>query len=135
MGFVKEFKEFALKGNVVDLAVAVIIGAAFGAIISSLVDDVVTPLLLTPALEAANVKDLENLTWGTVKYGKFLAAIIKFLIVALVLFFIIKGMNSLKRKKEQPVAPAAPEYTLQEKLLMEIRDELKVNGGANAPRV
>ena len=135
MGFVKEFREFALKGNVVDLAVAVVIGAAFGAIVSSLVDDVVTPLLLTPALEAANVKDLENLTWGTVKYGKFLAAIIKFIIVALVLFFIIKGMNSLKRKKEQPVAPAAPEYTLQEKLLMEIRDELKVNGGANASRV
>lgn len=134
MGFVKEFKEFALKGNVVDLAIAVIIGAAFGAIISSLVDDVVTPLLLTPALEAANVKDLENLTWGTVKYGKFLSAIIKFLIVALVLFLIIKGMNSLKRKKEEPVATAPPEYTLQEKLLMEIRDELKVNG-SNTTRV
>jgi large conductance mechanosensitive channel len=134
MGFIKEFKEFALKGNVVDLAVAVIIGAAFGAIISSLVDDVVTPLLLTPALEAANVKDLENLTWGTVKYGKFLAAIIKFLIVALVLFLIIRGMNSLKRKKEAPAASAPPEYSLQEKLLMEIRDELKVNG-SNKTRV
>ena len=128
MGFVKEFKEFALKGNVVDLAVAVVIGAAFGAIVSSLVDDVVTPLLLTPALEAANVKDLENLSWGAVKYGKFLAAIIKFLIVALVLFLVIKGMNTLKRKKEAPVSPAPPEYTLQEKLLMEIRDELKMNG-------
>jgi large conductance mechanosensitive channel len=134
MGMIKEFKEFALKGNVVDLAVAVIIGAAFGAIISSLVADVVTPLILAPALEAANVKDLEGLSWGAVKYGKFLAAVINFIIVALVLFFVIKGMNSLKRKKEAPVTPAPPEYTLQEKLLMEIRDELKVNG-TNAPRV
>lgn len=124
MGFIKEFREFALKGNVIDLAIAVIIGAAFGAIISSLVDDVITPLLLTPALKAANAEDLDKLTWGTVKYGKFLAAIIKFIIVALVLFLIIKGINRLKRKKEE-VAPAPPEYSLQEKLLMEIRDSLK----------
>ena len=127
MGLVKEFKEFALKGNVVDLAIAVIIGAAFGAIVSSLVDDIVTPLLLTPALDAAGVKDLDKLQWGAVKYGNFLAAVIKFIIVALVLFSIIKAMNSLKRKKEVPAqtTPAAPEYTLQEKLLMEIRDSLK----------
>ena len=124
MGFIKEFREFALKGNVIDLAIAVIIGAAFGAIISSLVDDVITPLLLTPALKAANAEDLDKLTWGTVKYGKFLAGIIKFIIVALVLFLIIKGINRLKRKKEE-VAPAPPEYSLQEKLLMEIRDSLK----------
>ena len=124
MGFIKEFREFALKGNVIDLAIAVIIGAAFGAIISSLVDDVITPLLLTPALKAANAEDLDKLTWGTVKYGKFLAAIIKFIIVALVLFLIIKGINRLKRKKEE-VAPAPPKYSLQEKLLMEIRDSLK----------
>ena len=124
MGFIKEFREFALKGNVIDLAIAVIIGAAFGAIISSLVDDVITPLLLTPALKAANAQDLDKLTWGAVKYGKFLAAVIKFLIVALVLFLIIKGMNSMKRKKEE-VAPAPPEYSLEEKLLMEIRDSLK----------
>ena len=124
MGFIKEFREFALKGNVIDLAIAVIIGAAFGAIISSLVDDVITPLLLTPALKAANAQDLDKLTWGAVKYGKFLAAVIKFLIVALVLFLIIKGMNSMKRKKEE-VAPAPPEYSLQEKLLIEIRDSLK----------
>lgn len=125
MGFVKEFKEFALKGNVVDLAIAVIIGAAFGAIVSSLVDDIITPLLLTPALDAAGVKDLDKLAWGAVKYGNFLASVIKFLVIALVLFSLIKGMNSLKRKKEEPVAPSAPEYSLQEKLLMEIRDSLK----------
>ena len=126
MGFVKEFKEFALKGNVVDLAVAVIIGAAFGAIISSMVEDVITPLLLKPALEAANAENLDQLTWRTVKYGKFLAAVIKFIMVALVLFFVIKGINRMKRKQDLPAAePQAPEYTLQEKLLMEIRDSLK----------
>ncbi|MDB5206930.1 MAG: mscL [Flavisolibacter sp.] len=125
MGFIKEFKEFALKGNVVDLAIAVIIGAAFGTIVSSLVDDVITPLLLTPALEAANIKNLEDLSWGAVKYGKFIAAVIKFIIVALALFMIIKAMNTMKRKKEEPVSQTAPEYSLQEKLLMEIRDSLK----------
>jgi large conductance mechanosensitive channel len=124
MGFVKEFREFALKGNVIDLAIAVIIGAAFGAIVSSLVDDVITPLLLTPALKAAHAEDLDKLTWGAVKYGKFLAAVIKFLLVALVLFLIIQGINRMKRKKEE-VAPAPPEYSLQEKLLMEIRDSLR----------
>ena len=121
MGFVKEFKEFVMKGNVVDLAVAVVIGAAFGAIVSSLVEDVVTPLLLAPALKAANVADLDKLTWGAVKYGKFLAAIIKFLVVAFVLFVIIKGMNSMKKKEE--AAPAEPSST--DKLLTEIRDALK----------
>lgn len=126
MGFVKEFREFALKGNVVDLAVAVVIGAAFGAIVSSLVDDVITPLLLTPALRAVGAENIGELHWGAVKYGSFLAAVIKFIVVALVLFSIIKGMNSMKRKKEAPAtAPQAPEYTLQEKLLMEIRDSLK----------
>jgi large conductance mechanosensitive channel len=124
MGFVKEFREFALKGNVIDLAIAVIIGAAFGAIISSLVDDVITPLLLTPALKAAHAEDLDKLTWGAVKYGKFLAAVIKFLLVALVLFLVIRGINKMKRKKEE-VAPAPPEYSLQEKLLIEIRDSLR----------
>ena len=110
------------KGNVIDLAVAVIIGAAFGAIVSSLVDDVITPLLLQPALKEAGVDDLDKLTWGAVKYGNFLAAVLKFLIIAFILFIIIRTMNSMKRKKEEPVAPAPPQYTLQEKLLMEIRD-------------
>jgi len=126
MGFVKEFKDFALKGNVVDLAIAVIIGAAFGAIVSSLVEDVITPLLLTPALKAAHAENLEQLSWGAVKYGKFIAAIIKFVVIALVLFFVIQGMNRLNKKKDAKAAePTAPEYTLSEKLLMEIRDGLK----------
>ena len=122
MGFIKEFKEFALKGNIIDLAVAVVIAAAFGAIISSLVEDVVTPLLLTPALSAMGVSDIAALKWGAVKYGSFLAAIIKFLVVALVLFSVIKGVNRFK-KKEEAAAPAEPSNT--DKLLMEIRDSLK----------
>ena len=121
MGMLKEFKEFTLRGNVVDLAVAVIIGAAFGAIVSSLVDDVITPLLLTPALKAANAQNLDQLMWGTVKYGKFLAAVIKFVIVAFILFLIVKGFKSLERKS----VPSATEPSSTDKLLMQIRDELK----------
>ncbi len=124
MGFVKDFKAFALKGNVVELATAVIIGAAFGAIVSSLVEDVVTPLILKPALDAAGVADLDKLAWGAVKYGNFLAAIIKFLVVALVLFSIVRAMGSMMRKKDEaPATPAAPSST--DALLMEIRDELR----------
>ena len=126
MGFIKEFKEFALKGNVIDLAVAVVIGAAFTAIVNSLVEHVITPLILTPALEAANINDLNQLSWGAVKYGSFLAAILKFIVVALALFLLIRGINRMMRKKAAPVTePKAPEYTLQEKLLMEIRDSLR----------
>ncbi|MBX3240352.1 MAG: large conductance mechanosensitive channel protein MscL [Chitinophagaceae bacterium] len=124
MGFIKEFKEFAFKGNVVDLAVAVIIGGAFGTIVSSLVDDVITPLLLNPALKAANAENLEQLAWGGVKYGNFLSAIIKFLIIAFVLFWIVKAAKAAQRKKEEaPAPPAEPSST--DKLLAEIRDALK----------
>lgn len=124
MGFIKEFKEFIMKGNVVDLAVAVVIGGAFGAIISSLVGDVITPLLLTPALKAAHVEELDKLAWGAVKYGNFLSAIIKFVVIALVLFGVIKAMNAVsKQKEEAPAAPPEPSSTDQ--LLMEIRDALK----------
>jgi large conductance mechanosensitive channel len=124
MGLVKEFKDFIMKGNVVDLAIAVIIGGAFGAIVNSLIADVITPLLLNPALDAAGVKDIAALTWGAVKYGNFLSAIISFLVIAFVLFLIIKGMNAAKRKQvEAPAAPAAP--PAQEVLLAEIRDLLK----------
>lgn len=122
MGFIKEFKDFALKGNVVDLAVAVIIGGAFGSIVSSLVDDVITPLLLTPALKAAHAENLDQLMWGAVKYGKFLSAIIKFLIIAFILFLMIKAVKSIQ-KEETPAPPPGPSSTDQ--LLMEIRDALK----------
>ena len=122
MGMMKEFKEFAMKGNVVDLAIGVIIGAAFSKIVSSLVDDVITPLLLKPALEATNMKDLDKLVWfGTVKVGLFLSAILNFIIVAFILFLIVKGINRFKKKEE--AAPAAtPEDII---LLREIRDSLR----------
>lgn len=120
MGFIKEFKEFAFKGNVIDLAVGVIIGAAFGKIVSSLVEDVITPLLLNPALEAMGAENIAQLSWNGVKYGSFLSAVISFLCIAFVLFLIIKGAN--KMKKEEPAAPAGP---TQEDLLAEIRDLLK----------
>lgn len=125
MGMVSEFKAFALKGNVVDLAIGVIIGAAFGKIVSSFIEDVITPLLLKPALEAANLSKIEDLViFGSVKYGMFLSAVINFLIVAFVLFLVVKGINSARKKEaEAPAAPPAP--TNEEKLLMEIRDALK----------
>jgi large conductance mechanosensitive channel len=101
MSLLKEFREFALKGNVVELAIAVIIGAAFAAIVSSLVEDVITPLLLTPALKAANAENLDQLSWGAVKYGRFLAAVIKFILVALVLFLAVKGINPDETRKSR----------------------------------
>ena len=121
MGILKEFRDFALRGNVVDLAVAVIIGTAFGTIGSSLVDNVITPLLLTPALKAANAQDLDKLTYGSIKYGLFLSAVIKFIIIAFILFLIVKAMKSIEKKK----VPAASEPSSTDKLLIEIRDELK----------
>jgi large conductance mechanosensitive channel len=122
MAFFKEFKDFAVKGNVVDLAIAVVIGGAFGKIVSSLIDDVITPLLLKPALDAAHLTNLSQLTiLGTVKYGNFLSAVINFIIIAFILFLIIKAINSTKKKEIE--APAAPSSTDQ--LLMEIRDELR----------
>ncbi len=124
MSVIKEFKDFAMRGNVVDLAIGVIIGGAFGKIVGSLIDDVITPLLLKPALEAAHLSKLEDLTaFGSVKYGVFISSVINFIIVAFVLFMIIKGLNAAKRKEE--VAAPAPEPSNQEKLLMEIRDALK----------
>lgn len=125
MAIVKEFKEFAMRGNVVDLAVAVVIGGAFGKIVSSLVDDIITPAILTPALKAANLTDLAKLTIpGTaIKYGNFLSQIISFIIVAIALFIIVQAINATKKKEE--TAPAAiPVPTKEEVLLTEIRDIL-----------
>lgn len=125
MSMIKEFKEFAMRGNVVDLAIGVIIGGAFGKIVSSLIEDVITPLLLQPALEAAHLSKIEELTvFGGVKYGMFISAIINFLIVAFVLFLIIKGMNATKKKEDAMPAPPPPPNP-QEELLKEIRDLLK----------
>jgi len=124
MGIFSEFKEFAMKGNVVDMAVGVIIGAAFGKIVSSLIENVITPLILKPALDAAHLSTIEELTaFGGVKYGLFLSAVINFVIVAFVLFLMIKGINNLKKKEVPP--PAAPAGPTQEELLIQIRDLLK----------
>lgn len=131
MGMIKEFKEFAVKGNVVDMAVGIIIGAAFGKIISSLVGDVIMP----PIGVAMGGVDFSNLSIVVkeavdknpavvIAYGKFLQTVIDFLIVAFAVFMAIKAMNSLKKKEaEAPAAPAAP--PAQEVLLSEIRDLLK----------
>ncbi|MFA5974084.1 MAG: large conductance mechanosensitive channel protein MscL [Lentimicrobiaceae bacterium] len=124
MAIIKEFKDFIMKGNVVDLAIAVIIGGAFGAIVNSLIADVITPLLLNPALEAAGVKDIAALTWGAVKYGNFLSAVISFLVIAFVLFMLIKGFNATK-KKEVAAPSTPPAVPANEVLLAEIRDLLK----------
>lgn len=125
MGFVKEFKDFAVKGNMLDLAIGVIIGGAFNNIVKSLTDDIITPLLLTPALNALNLSDLQELTmFGAVKYGMFISAVINFIIVAFVLFMLVRTINRMRKKEaEAPAAPPAP--TASEKLLMEIRDELR----------
>ena len=121
MSFSKDFKNFAMRGNVVDLAVAVIIGAAFSAIVASLVTDIITPLILSPVLDKMGLKDINELKWGAVTYGKFLAAVINFLIIALVLFLMVRGIS--KMQKEKTEAPAELSFT--DKLLIEIRDERK----------
>ena len=126
MGYISEFKAFAVKGNAFDLAVGVVIGAAFGKIINSLVDDIITPAVLSPALKAANLSDIaELIVPGTgIKYGKFLSTAISFLLIAIVLFLIVNAFNRMRKKEEKaPASPPPP--TASEKLLMEIRDSLK----------
>ncbi|WP_395646773.1 large-conductance mechanosensitive channel protein MscL [Terricaulis sp.] len=137
MSMLKEFREFALKGSVVDLAVGVIIGAAFGTIVSSLVDDIIMPPigLLLAGIDFSTLKlilkagapavgDIPAVPEVAINYGKFINAAIKFVIVAWVLFMIIRAMNTLKRKEEAKPAPVA-ETPADIKLLTEIRDLLK----------
>jgi large conductance mechanosensitive channel len=126
MSFASEFKEFAMKGNVIDLAVGVVIGAAFGKIVSSLVGDIVMPLL-SPLLGSINFSDLA-LKVATdaagkpvlLKYGLFLQTCLEFLIIALAIFIVIKGINRLKRP--HPAAPPPPPKS--EQLLQDIKDIL-----------
>lgn len=123
MGFVKEFKEFAVKGNVMDLAVGVIIGGAFGKIISSLVDDVLMPVIGT-LIGSDFEKMATTINGATVKYGMFIQNVVNFIIIAFVIFIMIKAINQLKKKEEAaPSSPPAP--TKEELLLTEIRDLLK----------
>jgi large conductance mechanosensitive channel len=124
MSFLGEFKTFIMRGNVIDLAVGVIIGGAFNKIVSSLIEDVITPLMLQPLLEAAHVATLQEYVWHKAKIGLFLSSVITFLLTALVLFVIIKAINRAKMKQE--AAPMKPvELTKTEQLLIEIRDSLK----------
>ena len=118
----KELKDFLLRGNVVDLAVGVIIATAFGAIINSFVNDIITPLLLNPALEAAHVQNIAELAWNGVTYGKFLSAVINFVVIGTVLFFMIKVIEKAQnlRKKEE-VAEEAPAGPTELEVLQEIK--------------
>ena len=137
MSVIKEFKEFVSKGNVIDLAVGVIIGAAFGKIITSLVDDVLMPPIgyLMGGVDFSDKKlvlvaadAVEKVEEVAIRYGNFINALIQFLIVAICIFAVIKAINSMKRKEEAaPAAPPAPKA--EEVLLAEIRDLLKKQNG------
>ncbi len=133
----KEFKEFALRGNVVDLAVGIVIGAAFGAIVNSLVADVIIPLIgaitggldfsnyyvpLSKAVNASNLADAKK-QGAVLAWGNFLTLCINFIIIAFALFIVVRAMNKLKRT--EPAPPAAPKITPEQQLLTEIRDLLK----------
>ena len=136
MGFIKEFKEFAMKGNVLDMAVGVIIGGAFGKIVSSLVNDILMPLVgkvmgnvdftnLYIALsgqESGLPLDKAKEAGAVFAYGQFCQNVIDFIIVAFCIFVMLKAINKLNRKKEEPAAPEAPKGPTQEELLAEIRD-------------
>ncbi|MFZ4557775.1 MAG: large conductance mechanosensitive channel protein MscL [Pseudanabaena sp.] len=119
-GFIRDFQAFILKGNVIDLAVAVIIGGAFGKIVTSLIEDIITPLILTPALQAANVQDLAKLQINGIKYGVFLAAVINFLVIAFVIFLIIRSFEAAKRKEKHEEAVAEIKPDPQERLTLAV---------------
>ena len=123
MSFIREFREFAMKGNIVDLAVAVIIGGAFGTIVASLVEDIVMP-----AVGAIGRVEFKDLMWqvgdAKILYGKFIQTCVDFMIIALAIFVAIKVLNNLRKKEQQQ--PAAPPR--QELLLEEIRDLLRKKG-------
>jgi large conductance mechanosensitive channel protein len=139
MKLISEFKAFAMRGNVVDMAVGIIIGGAFGKIVSSVVADVIMPpiglllggvkftdlkiILKDPVMDAAGAIQKQAVA---INYGNFIQTTVDFLIIAFAIFMMIKAMNSLKKKEEVPVeAPAPPEPTKEELLLTEIRDILK----------
>jgi large conductance mechanosensitive channel len=138
MGFLKEFKEFAIKGNVIDLAVGVIIGAAFGKIVDSVIKDLIMPLVASiigsPDFSNAYIPLKSGIPYGLAlpeaqklgpvfAYGSFITVAINFMLLAFAIFLMVKGINRLKRKEEAPPVPAGPSAT--EQLLIEIRDELK----------
>ncbi len=135
MGFLQEFREFALKGNALSLAVGVIIGAAFGKIVDALVNDLIMPIIgiagkadfsnyyipLSGAVTATNLADARK-QGGVLAYGDFISVVINFAIVAVALFIVIRGINTLNRKPEKPAEPPQPSQEVM--LLTEIRDQL-----------
>ncbi|MBL0181400.1 MAG: large conductance mechanosensitive channel protein MscL [Chitinophagaceae bacterium] len=139
MGFMKEFKDFAMKGNLVDIAVAFVMGGAFGKVVTSFTEGIVAPLIgmiggadlsknvfvlkkaITEVKDASGAVITEGAAEVALKWGDFVTAIINFIIVAFVMFLVIKAINSMKKKQEE--APAGPSST--DALLMEIRDALK----------
>ena len=134
MSFIKEFKEFSIKGNVIDMAVGVIIGGAFGKIVTSLVNDIIMPLIskITGEINFTNLKIVltqENKEKGieqiTLNYGNFIQNIVDFIIIALCIFAFIKVINSLKKQEEEIEEAKEDEPTKEEVLLTEIRDLLK----------
>jgi large conductance mechanosensitive channel len=125
MSLIKEFKEFAMRGNVIDMAVGVIIGGAFGKIVSSLVDDVIMPLIgiITGGIDFTNLK--ATIGDASITYGNFIQNVVDFLIIAFCIFVMIKAINKISKKKEKKVEEAAPALTKDQELLGEIRDLLK----------
>jgi large conductance mechanosensitive channel len=122
-GLLADFRQFIMQGNVIDLAVAVIIGAAFGKIVTSFVEDIITPLLLNPALQAARVNDLQSLSYNGIKYGVFLASIINFLVIAFSIFVVVRAFEKAKRRfsrqevVDNGAAPVDPAIESQERLI------------------
>ncbi len=133
MSWLQEFKAFIQRGNVIDLAVAVIIGAAFGKIVTSLVGDIIMPLVGF-VTRGVNISGLSlTVDDAVLKYGAFLQAVIDFLIIAFCVFWLVKGINALNVQKLLAAETKAPDLTLQEKLLTEIRDLLKAQQPAPPP--
>lgn len=137
MAMLKEFKEFIMRGNVVDMAVGVVIGGAFGQIVTSLVNDVIMPPIGV-MLNGVDFKELKcviqkatvdaagtEIPEVSIAYGNFIQTMINFLVIALVIFFVIKGINLLHKKKEEEAPAAPPAPTKEEELLTQIRDILK----------
>ncbi len=122
-----DFKNFIMKGNVLDLAVAVILGGAFGKIVESFIKDIITPVVLAPVLQAVNLKDIALLDFNGIKYGLFLSALINFLVIALVIFLVVRSFETAKRKlsrQEVMAETAADPVMAQQQLLIDSIDRL-----------
>jgi large conductance mechanosensitive channel len=122
-----DFKNFIMKGNVLDLAVAVILGGAFAKIVESFIKDIITPVVLAPVLEAAKLKDIAELSAGGIKYGLFLSALINFLLIAFVIFLVVRTFETAKRKlsRQEALAEVAADPVLvQQQQLIESIDRL-----------